>query len=304
MPSFLKNNDIAVISSARYAEKDKAGRVGLVKDRLWGTALFAGVDYQSNWENDDRYHLTGQGGEAFVGLPVASQTKVTLKYGYRELHMFKVSDTAPQVFQDDQGRHAVADVGLVVERSTTDDKFYPTRGTLNRLEFDHAAAGLGSDYDFQRLEWQTRGYWTPGQFFTYAFRTKLGWVQAFDGSDEVPYAERYFAGGTGTVRGYSSRHVGPLDSADLPLGGDFLWVNNFETRFPLYKKLAGVVFLDAGGVWEKSGEFNARDLCYGTGVGLRYITRWGVLRLDYGVRLSHQSGESGSHFHASFGMPF
>jgi outer membrane protein insertion porin family len=88
------------------------------------------------------------------------------------------------------------------------------------------------------------------------------------------------------------------------LGGDFLWVNNLELRAPVYKKLSCALFLDAGNAWDRVEEARIDDLRYGAGLGLRYVTDWGVARADFGVRLSHERDEPGTHLTLTFGIPF
>lgn len=150
-----------------------------------------------------------------------------------------------------------------------------TSGDTSSLEWDYAAKGLGSDYNFNRLVWQLRGYTTPGRgkFFTFGFRTKLGWMEEFGNTNEVPYFERFFAGGSSTIRGYKGRQVGPKDTNNFSLGGDFFWVNNFEARFPIYKKLTGAYFFDVGSLWARPNKFSFSDLKCGTGFGLRCIIK-------------------------------
>ena len=81
-------------------------------------------------------------------------------------------------------------------------------------------------------------------------------------------------------------------------------MNNFEIRFPLYKKLSGAYFVDAGGVWPDARAFRLDELKCGTGPGLRLPTKWGVARLDLGIRLTRDKGEPRAVLHASFGVPF
>lgn len=72
----------------------------------------------------------------------------------------------------------------------------------------------------------------------------------------------------------------------------------------LCKELTGAYFFDVGGLWSRPNKFSFEDLKCGTGFGLRYITKWGVARIDYGIRLTHDKDESRSRIHVSFGIPF
>ena len=295
---------IRVTGSGKYSDREKRIRLGLIKDDIFNTPFFAGFDLSGRWEGDERYDLKGKGRDIYIGMNVTKKTKLTMKFENQDITMYKISDDAPQILKDIQDNSQVSGLAFILERSSLDNRYYPTKGTYHSLEWDCAAKGLGGDYDFNRLTWQLRGYITPRKFFTFVARTKLGWMEEFNNTEEVPYFERFFAGGSSTIRGYKGRQVGPKDERNLSLGGDFLWVNNFEMRFPIYKKLTGAYFLDVGNLWSRPNKFNFADLKCGTGFGLRFITKWGVARLDYGIRLTHDKDEPRSTVHASFGIPF
>lgn len=295
---------IRVTGSGKYGDREKRIRVGLLKEDIFNAPFFAGFDLSVRWESDDRYKLGGQGRDIYLGMNITKRAKVNLKFENQDIKMYRVSSDAPQILKDSEGNSQVSDMVLLLERSSLDNRYYPTKGTYHSLEWDYAVRGVGSDYDFNRLAWQSRGYLTPGKFFTFAARTKVGWMEEFGNTDDIPYFERFFSGGSGTVRGYRGRQLGPKDARNLPLGGDFFWVNNFEIRFPIYKQLGGATFFDAGGLWLRPNKFNFADLKCGTGFGLRYVTKWGVARLDFGVRLTHERDEPRSTVHATFGIPF
>ena len=298
------NKKIEVTGSAKYDDAEKKIRIGLLKKDFLSTHFFTGVDLSGKLEKDERYHLKDIGTDIYGGRMLTEKIKLTLKFEAQDVTMYRIASDAPQILKDSAGNSHVNNLGLILERISINDKYYPTKGTQNKIEWDYSVKGIGSDYNFNRITWQSCKYYTPGSFFTFAFRTKLGWEEDFGNTNDVPYFERFFVGGSGTVRGYKGKHVGPKDSQDLPLGGDFSWVNNFEMRFPLYKQLKGDYFFDAGGLWSKFDEFNLNDIKCGTGLGLRYITPWGVARIDYGIRISHDKSEPSSRLHLSFGVPF
>jgi len=298
------NKNIEVTGSAKYDDTEKKIRTGLLKKDLLSTPFFAGAELLGKLEEDERYHLKDIGTDIYGGRMLTEKIKLTLKFEAQDITMYRIASDAPQILKDSAGNSHVNDLAFILDRSSLNDKFYPTKGTQHKLEWDYSGEGLGSDYDFNRIIGQFCKYYTPGNFFTFALRTRLGWVEDFGNANEVPYFERFFVGGSGTVRGYKGKHVGLKDSQNLPLGGDFSWVNNFEMRFPIYKQLKGDYFFDTGGLWSKPDEFNLNDLKCGTGLGFRYITPWGVARIDYGIRLSHDKNELSSRLHISFGIPF
>lgn len=298
------NKKIEITSSGKFDENEQRIRLGLRKNEIFGSHFFVGMDISGQWEQDDRFSLKGRGFDFYAGEQLNKNTKVTLKFEHRDTKTYDIASSAAHIFKDNAGEKQVDDVVLLIERSTLDERRYPTKGAYQSIEWNSAVDGLGSDYNFNRLILQARGYLTPGKFFTFTMRTKLGWMETFGSTGEIPYFERFFMGGSGTVRGYKGKHVGPKDNFNLPLGGVLSWVNNFELRFPLYKRLKGAYFFDFGGLWSSTHKFAFEDLRCGTGFGLRYITKWGVARIDYGIRLTHEKDEPRSRIHLTFGVPF
>jgi hemolysin activation/secretion protein len=123
-------------------------------------------------------------------------------------------------------------------------------------------------------------------------------------AQNVGISERLFMGGSGDMRGFASRGVGPVDrkNDELHIGGSTKLLVQNELRFPIYRQLKGFVFVDAGMLGEKPFEIGSPRVS--TGVGLRFSTAKGR---RYGPRW--KSGESdldlarGLHVEASLGAP-
>jgi outer membrane protein assembly factor BamA len=131
---------------------------------------------------------------------------------------------------------------------------------------------------------------------------RLGLARGIGGV--VPESERFFAGGSTTLRGFAQNAVGPIGVDRLPLGGEALLVLNNELRFPLVSIVDGVVFSDVGNVYTRLSDFSLSDLRKSAGVGLRLRTPWFLVRGDYGFVLDHRAGERRSRFYFSIGQAF
>lgn len=207
----------------------------------------------------------------------------------------------------------------------------PRKGVYRDLRVQGAGGLLGGDNDFYTISTTLQKYYTVWSGVVFATRLRLGYADAFGGSKDtgVPIENRYFAGGGNSVRGYEENSLGPraVDSGGtdeiVPVGGRLLALTNVELRYPIpvLSKLnfSGAVFLDGGNVWRslKSAsigdlrpvvpeqDVDVEDYRYSTGIGIRYNTPVGPIRLDYGVPLKHGPGESSSgRFHISLGQIF
>jgi outer membrane protein assembly factor BamA len=200
-------------------------------------------------------------------------------------------------------------------RETRDDVLDATRGAFSSHAFAYAPSWLGSDQAFikyfgqyfhyiplqrERRERFTNEVLRPR--FVYAGAIRLGIARPFGG--DLPRSERFFAGGSTTMRGLEQNAVGGLDLAGVPLGGDAMFVINNEVRFPLVSIFDGVVFSDVGNVFPRISEFSFADLRKTAGVGLRVRTRWFLVRGDYGVVLDRRAGERRGRFYFSLGQAF
>ncbi|MCB2185861.1 MAG: BamA/TamA family outer membrane protein [Deltaproteobacteria bacterium] len=164
----------------------------------------------------------------------------------------------------------------------------PTEGTLFILRVETSLDVLGSELDFVRPEADLR-HVLPlpyvGKEVYLASRIKAGVAYKLPGTDRIPLIRRFFPGGADSVRGYPYQSLGPLDSQGKPLGGEAMVEGSLELRFPIYSPLGGVVFVDAGNAFE-SIKIDGEPLRFTAGVGLRYNTPVGPLRLDFGYQLN------------------
>ena len=110
---------------------------------------------------------------------------------------------------------------------------------------------------------------------------RLGLVRAL-GGQELYIGERFFAGGSRTVRGVDEESLGERDVFGDPAGGEAMLVLNQEARVPIYKWLRGVAFIDAGNVFPQPRALRINALTVSIGLGVRLTTPFALLRADYG----------------------
>ncbi len=201
-------------------------------------------------------------------------------------------------------RKSIVTLGLF--RNSSSPLFSPRRGMFTSFEADWS--GLLFDADFQYLKgtFEIRRYSEIFPEAVLASRAKLGTIRLLGSITPVaPPEERYYAGGSSSVRGWRRQQLGPKDSDELPFGGNSLFESSVELRIPLWKALGAVSFVDAGNVWSTSVTFPLDDLHYAAGCGLRYETPIGPARLDFAWKLNRQFGEvKRLEIHLSVGQAF
>jgi len=136
-----------------------------------------------------------------------------------------------------------------------------------------------------------------------AFRAGLGSI-ASDSRDAVPADERFYAGGGGSIRGYSYQSVGPLEENN-PVGGRSSIELSAELRFRFTNHLGLVSFVDGGSAFETKFPDTLEDLLWAWGVGFRYFTGIGPLRVDFAVPVDRRPDMDDSfQVYVSLGQAF
>ncbi|MEM5790224.1 MAG: BamA/TamA family outer membrane protein, partial [Syntrophobacteraceae bacterium] len=188
-----------------------------------------------------------------------------------------------------------------------DSTLNPHKGWRLLQNIEWAANALGSEADYLRLTLEGRGYIPTWSYGVLAARLKWGGIEPVRSSaDSIPIFKRLFSGGSDSVRGYPYQRLGPLDVDGNPIGGLGLLEGSLEWRFPIRKPFEGVLFFDFGNISSEINSFSWADTRYTAGVGLRYLTIVGPLRVDFGYELNppEQDFFSPYQVHFSIGQAF
>ena len=167
-----------------------------------------------------------------------------------------------------------------------DNIYDPTRGRRISYTAQWAGHGLGGDFDFYKFTAEARMYKKLGAKNVLAFRARGGFIQG-----DAPYSQLFTLGGADSLRGYE----------DDQFRGKYMYNATLEFRFPIVKKVSGVLFTDIGDAWDAPNVtwYNSKKTFnYGVGAGVRVTTPIGPVKLDYGV------GKHKNKFHFSFGTQF
>lgn len=202
------------------------------------------------------------------------------------------------------GKETVATLTPELRLDFRDRPFDPQRGSFHLLSFRMGGLYIG-EADFVKTRLETSWFldWLPPTIL--ALSARLGLAEPVFGDRSLPAEQRFFAGGSTTVRGYEELRLGPLDAKGNPTGGNAQFILNAEWRFPLWRWLGGSLFFDSGEVFPEIRDLSLNELKSGIGGGLRVTTPVGPIRLDVGYPLDVVPGRDRQvRFYLTVGNPF
>lgn len=269
------------------------------------------------------FNFRRRGMRVEYGRRLAGGLNVTGRYSLDRTRLFDTGDILPEDEVSIDRLFPQVRLSMLtgsVLRDTRNDPVDPAVGTLVGTDVSLALRGIGSQVGFVKSFSQGFVYrQLPGTPLTVVAGARLGVALGFareldDGSvlDDVPASERFFAGGDTTVRGFVLDRLATeetLNEAGFPTGGNGLVVVNGEVRSAYWKGLSAVGFVDAGNVFRRAGDLSLGDLRPAAGVGVRYRSPLGPLRVDLGFNLDPQLLPTGARerrtvFHLSLGQAF
>jgi outer membrane protein insertion porin family len=211
-------------------------------------------------------------------------------------------------------------VSATLLRDTRDKPLDAHRGSFSTINLGVTPASLGSSANFAKLTGQY-AFYEQLHAVVFANSIRLGLAKSFAGSF-VPTSQLYFSGGGSSLRGFPIDEAGPQRivpfcnvlaqqtgcvNITVPVGGRELFILNSEVRFPLHmnKALGGVVFYDGGNVYSAISLPNfVNNYSNTVGLGLRYATPIGPVRIDVGRNLNPVPGISATQYYITLGQSF
>ncbi len=228
------------------------------------------------------------------------QKRLSYSYG------FEILGTNEQDFnfttgERDRRTFYVAALPGQVTFDTTDSLLDPTRGfRLSAKLSPEASLGSGTQI-YGRGLLEGTAYYPVDDGIVIAGRARVGSIAGADRELIAP-SRRYYAGGGGSVRGFGYQELGPKDTENRPIGGRSLVEAAAEVRYRFGDN--GIVgFVDAGQVYTSSTP-GFDNLRYGVGIGGRFYTNFGPLRVDVATPINRQPGESRVSVYISIGQAF
>jgi outer membrane protein insertion porin family len=204
----------------------------------------------------------------------------------------------------DQATAVLASFGW--SRDTRDSGLAPTSGRYQFANLDYGTP-VG-DLEYARLTYGDQFFYPLSKRVTFAFNAELGVGLGLFGKP-YPAIKNFYAGGIGSIRGFSSSSVGPKASNGDSIGGTKRVIFNTELLTPLPgmaqdRSIRVFTYLDAGSVWGEDDDVTLSDLRASAGVGLSWFSPVGPLKLSYGQPIKKKNGDETESFQFQIGSSF
>jgi outer membrane protein insertion porin family len=195
--------------------------------------------------------------------------------------------------------YQTATLGVSAIWDKRDSALNPTTGWIGTFLGDTNTMNSGATFTRTsgRLTWH---HPLPGRI-RFAVSGRFGFLPQ---KSSVPIDERYFLGGQGTVRSFRERQLGIATNQSFPQGGSAYSLFNAEADFPLWNRLRGAMFFDAGSLSPRGGGIPTENFRKAVGLGMRYALPVGPIRLDVGINPDPRPRENWGAAHLSFGFAF
>lgn len=280
----------------RISRIERTAEVSFTQTDSWHPALSLSLQARHQEIDERAFFVMSRGGQAAVSWQWTREFASTVSYA------------------------------VSLERSDVDARLDPLLGLEDgmlsawSLDLDHrrltpilgaGAAGRSNNAPARAmsLHIEQAGGWMPGTFnyfslagdvrqyrrafddrVVFAGRLRIGSIDPVADEADVPLLERFFLGGSNEMRGWGIYELSPLSASGEPVGGKGLLTATAEVRAPIFKRLRGALFVEAGNVWQDPWTLRLNDLRYDVGPGLRFDTPFGLIRVDFGYQLRPLDG--------------
>jgi len=306
--NFLGTGDIAGISIS-YGNKYKNNSLSYTKRWFLNKPIdLTGSLYDKRIEYTT-YTVERTGIDLIFSREFAEFWRVGAGVSLQKVNYKNISSNAPPLIQQEAGTRQSRKFLFSLTRDTRDNYLFPSKGSLTEINYSAAVPVLGGNEKFNKIILSHQHFFKDRWLDTgliLSVKGVFGMVEPYGGK-RVPLDERFFVGGDFTVRGYKYGYAGPLDpNTNDPVGAKREVIFSIEANYPLYKNiLYGAVFYDTGLGFDNWNELKTQNLRGGFGVGIRFITPFAPIKLDWAFKTKKVPGDtSRSKLHFVLGVFF
>lgn len=256
------------------------------------------------------YLMDSFGGGLSFGVPLSEYSRVSFGANFKNVELTETKNTSQEIkdFLAEKGNDFnLFSLTTSYSHDTRDRTVFATDGMLNKLSLE--ATVPSSDLEFYKLSYGLE-YFTPiTKSLVFSLRNKISYGSGYGDSETLPFFERYYAGGIRSVRGYRSSSLGPRDSENSAMGGDYRFVGTTELIFPPpFAAESGRtrfgVFMDYGNVFTDYDNFDVDELRGSYGVSFVWLSPVGPLTFSLADTFNDEPEDRTQSFQFTIGSVF
>jgi outer membrane protein insertion porin family len=257
----------------------------------------------------DSYEISTKGLSLGYGVPLTENTRINSKLEYTNNDITCGSGFSASGYEPNQCATSSNDevtLSLNWSETTLNDYMYPTKGNSNAIGIKFATP-LG-DYRYFNINANHISYKPLGNDLTMKLTADLGLAKGYSGND-LPFFKRYFGGGSGSVRGFGNKTLGPLYPNGKSKGGELSILGSVNIISPAYffddsDNMRMSAFIDTGNIFEKTSNIELGDLRMSAGIGFAYLSPIGAIGMYWSTPILKKSGDIIENFGFSLGTGF
>ena len=244
------------------------------------------------------------------GIPLTEVTRANAVVSLRHTSVSTSLNTPQEIldFIEDNGddyTNLTFDASL--SHDTRNRSLFPSKG--NRQNLSAEVTIPASDLEFYTINYEGSFYFPLSKIFTLSLQNEIGYGDAYGDTTDLPFTDKFRAGGFDSVRGYESNSLGPRDSFGEPFGGNFLTTARAQLNFPppfIEDNNRGRLnlFVDIGNVFEEFDDFDTGELRGSFGLGVNWITGLGGISMAFASPFGDEPDDDTEAFQFNFGTSF
>ena len=256
------------------------------------------------------------------GIPLTEFNRLRFEFGAIQNELTFSSGTADEVFDfvianDDKydentdtstigsAEYASAFGSISLSKDTRNRRIFADTGHLNSISMQIFAG----DLDYYKLRYRHESAFPVTETIIYNLESQIAYGESFDETSDLPFFEKFTAGGVRSVRGYDRNSLGPLDSNNDPLGGNLRFTLVHEILMPVESLGSSETFRialywDTGNVFESADTFEAEALRQSVGISAKWFSAIGPLEFSYAFPINDEPEDDIRNFQFALGASF
>lgn len=244
------------------------------------------------------------------GIPLTEYDRIGFNLGFQNLDIRETTSSPEEIsqfLQDNGYEYDLFLLNTTFTHDTRDRTVFARAGNLQRFNLE--ATIPGSDLDYFKMSYRNQWIKPFAETSAFSLRGDLSYGEGYSETSDLPFFEKYYAGGINSVRGYDTNSLGPRTSTDDPFGGNFRVLGSAEYFFraPFAKENPSVrmgLFLDGGYVFADTDDFDEKNLRTSAGLSFEWLSPVGPLTFSFAKTLNDEPDDDLQKFQFSIGGSF